>query len=209
MDDEYLNLYKDILKNKREAKVLRKIHNEMFDIYVSKLGPLDLPTAKAYCKMLSQFITYSPSVDPNDLEHFLPNKFNLNKKSGTFKSNLKRTSLKYNNCINRFLKIIYSTEYSKLDPQYAATITEIFKEKNSSASVSDVFNVYYQLTELKKFEDTLMIHLIYSLKVNPETLSINFWCYWWERKYDVLWYSKMRLCNGQSEWESNKRHQSL
>ena len=34
MDDEYLYLYKDILKNKREAKEQIKCHNEMFDINV-------------------------------------------------------------------------------------------------------------------------------------------------------------------------------
>ena len=60
----------------------------MFDIYVSKLGSLELKTAKAYSKMISQFIMYSPSIDPTDLERFLTIKFNLEQKSGTFKSNL-------------------------------------------------------------------------------------------------------------------------
>ena len=80
LDEDYYKLFQDILINKREAKQLRNIHNEMFNIYASKLGPLELKTANSYSKMISQFILYSPSIDPDDLDQFLSIKFNLNKK---------------------------------------------------------------------------------------------------------------------------------
>ena len=146
MDEEYFNMFKDILKNKREAKQLRIIHNEMFDIYISKQGPLEIKTAKAYWKMISQFVLYPPSFDPSYLERFLNIKFNLKKLGGTFKSSLTGTPLKYYNCINRFLKFVYSSEYSKINPQYAASIKEEIKTYDNSVSVSDIFNAYYQLT---------------------------------------------------------------
>ena len=63
-------------------KQLRKIHNEMFDIYVDKLAYVTYDTAKSYCKMISRFILYSPSVDHADLEQFLAFKFSLPIKVG-------------------------------------------------------------------------------------------------------------------------------
>ena len=42
----------------------------MFDIYVSKQGPLEIKTTKAYWKMISKFVLYSPSIDPSDLSAF-------------------------------------------------------------------------------------------------------------------------------------------
>ena len=47
-DDQYFNLFKDVLKNKFEAKLLRKIHEEMFDIYLCKMRQINHKTAKFY-----------------------------------------------------------------------------------------------------------------------------------------------------------------
>ena len=94
LDEEYFNIFKDTIKNKREIKQLRKIYNEMFDIYVDKLTYVTHDAAKSYSKMISQFILYSLDVDPTDLEPFLASKFNLPIKGGALISKLKKKRFK-------------------------------------------------------------------------------------------------------------------
>ena len=172
IDRNYFNMFRGILKNKREAKELRKIHEELFENYALTLGYVSMKTAKRYCKIISKFLLYSPSVDPDELEPFIIEEFKLKKKSGTIKEGLKGTPLNYYRCINTFLKSVYSTEYSTLSPQYAESIKSGFKNNETTASLSDVFNAYYALTKIGKFEDALILHLMYSLGSNLETLSL-------------------------------------
>ena len=81
---------------------MRKINNEMFDIYVDKLTYVTHDKAKSYSKIISQFIIYSPGINPTDLELFLTSKFNLPIKGGALISKLKGNALKYlklRNCL--------------------------------------------------------------------------------------------------------------
>ena len=172
IDRNYFDMFRGILKNKRETKELRKIHEELFENYVLTLGYVSMKTAKRYCKIISKFLLYSPSVDPDELEPFIIEEFGLKKMSGTIKEGLKGTPLKYYRCINTFLKSLYSTEYSTLSPQYAESIKSGFKNNETTASLSDVLNAYYALTKIGKFEDALILHLMYSLGSNLEILSL-------------------------------------
>ena len=43
----------------------------MFDAYVKNLDYINLDTAKAYPKMISEFVMHSPGVNPDDLVLFL------------------------------------------------------------------------------------------------------------------------------------------
>ena len=88
-------MLKSIIKNKREAKELRKIHEEMFDIYIQKMNAVEYVTAQACAKMISEFVMFSPGIDPNDLELFLISKFNILKSGGSLILNLIGTPLKY------------------------------------------------------------------------------------------------------------------
>ena len=55
IDSNYFENFRDILKNKREAKKLRKIYEEMFETYVFSLDYVDMKTAKGYCRIISKF----------------------------------------------------------------------------------------------------------------------------------------------------------
>ena len=172
IDSNYFDIFRDILKNKREAKKLRKIYEEMLETYVFSLNYVDMKTAKGYCRIISKFLLYSPSVDPDELEPFLTTEFKLEQKRGTLIQKLKRTSLNYYRCINTFLKSVYSTGYSSLSSDYSSSLKIGFKNKVAFASLSDVLNAYYELTKNGKYEDALILHLAYSLGVSLETLTI-------------------------------------
>ena len=89
IDRNYFNMFRDILKNEREAKKLSKIHQEMFGNYVVTLGYFSMKTSKGYCKIINKLLLYSPFVDPDELEAFIIEEFKLKKKSGTIKEGLK------------------------------------------------------------------------------------------------------------------------
>ena len=70
------------------------------------------------------------------------------------------------------MNIVYSTEYSKLSPEYAKSNTMKYKDIQSLPTLLDLANVYVQLMNIGRYEDALIIHLMYSLAANPETLSL-------------------------------------
>ena len=101
----------------------------MFDIYLDKMVYLSPDTAKAYSKMISEFIMYSPGIDPNYLNRFISNKFKIPKRSGIFKYHLNGTSLKYYRWIDGFLRLIYDSGYSLLNPEFSDSLNKNFKSQ--------------------------------------------------------------------------------
>ena len=170
--DILLKCNRDILKNKREAKLLYKIQNEMMDIYVEHMKQKSHRTAKSYSNIISKFIHYSPSIDPDDLDRFIKITFNIPYKGKIFPSSLKWTSLKYYNCIHSFLKIVYNSEYSQLIPEFALGNTHPQNRVEEIPSLLEVTNAYIELMNIENFEDATIIHLMYSLGANPETITL-------------------------------------
>ena len=80
IDNSYIKNFRCILKNKREAKELRKINEKMLEDYVSSLIYVNMKTAKGYYRIISKFLLHSPSVDPEKLEPFLIKEFKKDKR---------------------------------------------------------------------------------------------------------------------------------
>ena len=53
LDTLGFNTFNNILKNKKEPKQLRTIHEQMFDVYAKKFTYATQVTAKSYSKMIS------------------------------------------------------------------------------------------------------------------------------------------------------------
>ena len=144
LDKEYFDIFKETIKNKFGIKQLRKIHNEKFYIYVDKLAYVTYDIAKSYSKMISQFILYSPGVDHADLESFLAFKINFITKVGALTSKLKGDTLKYFKCIRGFLRRVYKSEFSELNPKYLKTIKLKSKSAIETSIIADVMNACIQ-----------------------------------------------------------------
>ena len=144
----------------------------MFDIYIQKMNAVEYVTAQAYAKMISEFVMFSPGIDPNDLELFIISKFNILKSGGSLILNLIGTPLKYYRWIGGFLKRVFCSSYSVLNPEYSQLIKEDYESNVNSITLSDVMNAYIELMDLKKSDDALIIHFMYSLLINPETISL-------------------------------------
>ena len=102
----------------------------------------------------------------------MKHKFNVSRSDGTLKQNVKMIPLNYFNCINEFIKYIFSNYFSILYPKYARSLTSIEKDKKLFPSVKETINAYAQRHELKKHEDVWILNLIYSFGVNPEIIVL-------------------------------------
>ena len=83
---------RDILKNKREAKLLHKIQMEIMNIYVDKMKHISNNKAKSYSIIVSKFMHYSSSIDPNNLDKFIHINFNSPKQGCVRSPKLKVTA---------------------------------------------------------------------------------------------------------------------
>ena len=120
IDNSCFENFRDILKNKREAKELRKIYEEMLENYVSSLGYAKMKTAKEYCRIISKFFLYSPSLDIDKLESFVIKEFETRQNSGTLYQCLKGIFLNYYRCITtkaEYAMIILKLEREEKEKQ--------------------------------------------------------------------------------------------
>ena len=85
---------------------------------------------------------------------------------------LKGTSMKYYNCIQGFLDIVYATEYRDLNSKYTNNILSITKNNQCFPTLLELVNAYVELINAGRFEDALIIHLMYFLEVNPDTIAL-------------------------------------
>ena len=172
LDDQYLKYYKDVLSNKREAKLLRKFHEEIIDSYSEQISYLASSTVKSYANIVSRFILYSPSIDSRDLAPFIRLKFDIPNTGGTLDTHLKGTVRKYYLCLKGFLKHVYTGEYTRLDPEgKTTTIVEVDSSQNIITPL-EIVNAYVDLMNLKNVEDAVILHIMYSLGANPSTISL-------------------------------------
>ena len=78
----------------------------------------------------------------------------------------------YFNCFNGFLEREYSSEFSKLNPEYAKTIKSKFKLATKAPTIAEVMNAYADLMDTKMFQDALILHIMYSIGINSETVVL-------------------------------------
>ena len=152
--------------------MLKEIHEEMLDIYVNKMKHISDTTAKAYSKIISKFIMFSPSIDPSDLEKYIKFEFNLKNLNEAQKDQLKGTSANYFNCINLFLKHVYNSKFFVLYPEFASMISDEVNQTCGLPSLLEITRAYIELMEMSLYQDATIIHLMYSLGANPETIAL-------------------------------------
>ena len=167
----------------------------MFKIFEDKMRHIQDSTIRFYAHVICQFIIYSPSVDPNDVEGFIMFKFKLNKKSGILKSRLKGNDLNYYKCINRFLAIIYSSDFSVLCPEFSKDCVLSDNSNEHLPSVLELTNAYVDLMNKKVWRCS-------NSSINVLSRSK----YWYNRSNDIrlyrrgvkhyiFWYKKFWICN--------------
>ena len=68
--------------------------------------------------------------------------------------------------------MLYSSEFSKLNPEYAKTIKSKFKLATKAPIIAEVMNAYADLMDMKMIQDALIFHIMYSIGINSETVVL-------------------------------------
>ena len=175
----------------------------MFDIYLCKMWQINHKTAKFYWNVISKFMIYSPSLNPDEQEPFLRQKFNLDKAYWSLKNNLKGTILKYFHCLNGFLKRVYVSEYSKLNINWAEALpVKTSLQSKTTLTLIELINAYVELMNSNNIEDAIIIHLMYSLALTPESISLltfksidenGILTYWMQKRRSILMLSLIHI----------------
>ena len=67
---------------------------------------------------------------------------------------------------------VYSSEFSKLNLEYAKTIKSKFKLATKAPIITEAMNAYADLIDMKMFQDALILHIMYSIGINSETVVL-------------------------------------
>ena len=67
---------------------------------------------------------------------------------------------------------VYDSGYSVLYPKYVESIKPELISLDNFPTILEIINAYIELMNMKKFEDALVIHLMYSLNINLETIFL-------------------------------------
>ena len=57
--------------NRRNAKALYKLHEDVIGYYKHIIGPVKTKTMRKYGRIVTQFMIFSPTLDPKDVPEFL------------------------------------------------------------------------------------------------------------------------------------------
>ena len=64
--------------NKSDAKELLKLQIELIGSYFQENSTWSKHTVRSYLHMITDFVTYSPTIDPSKLKNFIYSKFKIN-----------------------------------------------------------------------------------------------------------------------------------
>ena len=107
LEDELIEHYGKFIGNKCDAKELYKLHEDVIEYYVNSIGEVNAKTLRKYARIISQFMIYSPTLNPENLDKFIqlkfPNKFQISYS----KLNSSITQSQYTSTLKRLLLIIY------------------------------------------------------------------------------------------------------
>ena len=74
-ENQLICYYEKLVCNRRNAKALYKLHEEVIDCYRHTIWPVKVKTIRKYARIVTQFIIFSQTLDPNDVSEFLKLKF--------------------------------------------------------------------------------------------------------------------------------------
>ena len=112
-DDELVTHYAKFVGNRRSAKALLKLHEDVIDFYKQSMGNIKAKTMKKYALIISQFMIFSPTLDPKDVPGFLEFKFPQESIDANSNQSKNSTIKQYISHIKRFLYILYKDELNK------------------------------------------------------------------------------------------------
>ena len=157
---------------RRDANQLSKIDEDPLCSFFVVNIHLPLSTLKAYYKIIKEFEDYLSSLVRSDFWDFLNFKFQNIDFTKDSPSSSYRSYLKYRSVLKQFLMKIYSLPKEMF---IKSSCPKTSKNKNSARFVladKHVKDAFSELISLNKFEDAMILYLIYTLCISVESVSM-------------------------------------
>ena len=161
-DVEFLSPF---IGNKRDAKELAKLHEDVMDYFISQSQGSDIRTIKNIGSSISEFIAYESTLDPKELANFIKFKF---KEWKPYRMSQMEHARDWNllaQHLIKFMEVLYQEELTK----YTFDLSFI---NSNTLTPYKLFLVYDQLLSYNQFQDTLIINLLYTLCINIKILTL-------------------------------------
>ena len=169
-DDELVTHYAKFVGNRRSAKALLKLHEDVIDFYKQSMGNIKAKTMKKYALIISQFMIFSPTLDPKDVPGFLEFKFPQESIDANSNQSKNSTIKQYISHIKRFLYILYKDELNKYSDWFSKYNLVKTPCIHSPLTIEICYNAYTTLIDQGLIQDSLFIHLLFSLGTSVNTL---------------------------------------
>ena len=152
---------------RRNQKLDYKSFDKSINSFILSKRTLAPITIKSYIHVLEEFLKFSPNFNPADIPGYLKYKFQM---EGT---DLKRKEKLFGNAVKHanIIKQYFVFKGIKLDlgfqREYYSKSNSFALKKEVKIDVTHVIILYTNLTWNRKYQDSIIIHLMYSLGLDP------------------------------------------
>ena len=176
-----------VTNKKRDIKDKLKEHQDIIDNFIlSKTNLIDRSIG-IYRHVLEDFVKFSLSIDPNAVPRYIRWRFKLDSNLTDEEITLEGTALKYESVLAQFFNYIGNKIQRNFNRNTILKCQFDILLFYFKANINLIWNTYMELTWKSQYQDALIIHLMYSLSLDPyhiyslryeDILSKNLIQYW-------------------------------
>ena len=159
-------------KSKIVAKQIRKDHYESIKSYLSSLNHLQQSTLIDYAQTIVNFLSFSPDCRIEDFEGYLKfkSRYSNSLKNEEFK--IKGTLIKHYTIVKKYLEYTHNQKIDSLRVDHYKKPANVEVYPYPLLTKEEVFKNYKVLLDKKKYEDAVLLHLMFTLGMTPYTISL-------------------------------------
>ena len=159
-------------KSKRVTKLIRKDHYESIKSYLSTLNHLQQSTLTDYAQTIVKFLCFSPNCRLEDFENYLKFKSCVSKVDHNEELKIKGNLIKHYTIVKKYLEFVHNQEIASHKVEHYKKPEDVEVYPYPLLTKEEVFWNYQQLIKHNKYEDAVLLHLMFTLGLTPYTISL-------------------------------------
>ena len=152
---------------KRNIKNVLKEHQTILDNFIMAKTCLTNRSKEVYRQIWEDFLIFSQSIDPNAVSKYIRWKFQLSPNLNDKEITLEGTALKYESILSQFLNHIGVKQHKNFKHMHYLKYIQTLPQLVFKADIKTIRDSYMDLACKGQYQDALIIHLIYSLSLDP------------------------------------------
>ena len=177
-------------KKRREHKYELKNKENCIQNYIETKKHIAEITKKSYIHILQDFRIFSPNLEPAHISDYLNFKFKIAENEFVDKTTINGNATKYFNCLKQYFKSRGVEIESNFKPLYYPKPKGKSDQAFTIVTLNEIREAYTTLASKGKYQDSIIIHFIYSLSIDPyhifgiryEDILSQSQIQWWDYK---------------------------